>query len=84
MQAGKTPRSSYQMDSTLFYCRNKPCARPACLALAYMSGATYRYSEEIITELESNSEFNAAVAGIGLHYPCNVPHPEVQGTLTKP
>eukprot|EP00045_Choanoeca_perplexa_P014026 m.162775 g.162775 ORF g.162775 m.162775 type:complete len:791 (-) comp16539_c0_seq8:740-3112(-) len=36
------------------------------------------YDEDLFKQLESNSELDAAVAGIGLHYPCNVPHPEVQ------
>ena len=36
------------------------------------------YDEAIIAAAASDPVFNASFEGIGLHYPCNSPHPEVQ------
>ena len=36
------------------------------------------YDASIMAAAASDPAFNASFAGIGLHYPCNAPHPEVQ------
>ncbi len=39
------------------------------------------YSSQLHGDLTSNPDFLKAVDGIGLHYPCNRPAPEIQGEL---
>ena len=40
-----------------------------------------RFDTGLMSNLEMNASLTKAVSAIGLHYPCNQPHPEVQQQL---
>eukprot|EP01062_Namystynia_karyoxenos_P031737 TRINITY_DN2350_c2_g1_i1.p1 TRINITY_DN2350_c2_g1~~TRINITY_DN2350_c2_g1_i1.p1 ORF type:complete len:808 (+),score=197.48 TRINITY_DN2350_c2_g1_i1:73-2424(+) len=42
-----------------------------------------RWSQDILTDMDADKDFAAAVEGVGLHYPCHNPHPEVQRDYGK-
>lgn len=41
------------------------------------------FNRTILTDFDADPAFEAAVAGIGLHYPCNNPQPEVTTVYHK-
>ena len=41
------------------------------------------FDKQIINDFNADPQFESAVAGIGLHYPCNYPVPEVTGIYHK-